>query len=402
MAIRRPWRDIAGSFSCKKLLIATATVVLGVAYFVGYGNSSFEKQAMDYLLSSNDNRRGPCDPPPPMTDSTNATVMGFATGYGKSDYQKFVGSLRRSGFKGNIILAVAPDIGKDAEDYLRSRQVTVSKVEWIPCTHGMFDDEKNKDDKNINEHDKEARTCVSPYDKLKSRWGRFPYLRDRLKECTTCTGPVLITDVRDTFFQRDPFGSGHPQVEGLQVFEEHKKITTRNWLVEWPVRECKGIVYNKTMLCSGTTIGTRQAMLDYLHIMEQEMLLWMSDKKCHFKTSADDQSVHNYLYYSGKLPFAKAIPNGVGIVHTVGVKGSWILQAHAKRMEAKNMSELDPFEGTVRSTKQWITEEYDVTDQDGFILDFDGQRSAVVHQYDRYGFPVIYWLTDASGLVDKD
>ena len=153
-----------------------------------------------------------------MTDSTNATVMGFATGYGVTDYKTFVGSLRKSGFRGHVILAVAPTIDEESIQYLKSRQVTFVKVQYVPCTHGMFDTNETRD-----EHEEELKTCVAPYDKLKARWGRFPFLRDLLKECSTCTGPVLITDVRDTYFQRDPFGSGQPQVQGLQVFQEHVK-----------------------------------------------------------------------------------------------------------------------------------------------------------------------------------
>ena len=339
---------------------------------------------------------------PPMTDSSYATVMGFATGYDIQDYKRFVGSLRNTGYKGNILLAVAPDINEESMAYLSSRRVDVSKVEFIPCTHSIFDDDPGEDHKDdMDSHEKEARSCVAPYSDLKARWGRFPFLRDRLQACKSCAGPVLITDVRDTFFQRDPFASGHPQVQGLQVFEEHVKQTTKHWLVEWPVKTCKGVVYDEIMLCSGTAIGTREAMIDYLDIMEKEMNVWMNDKKCHFKLSGDDQAIHNYLYYSGQLPFAKAIPNRMGIVHTVGYIASVIREKHRDRMEAKNMSESEPYDGTTPGTKPWITQEYDLTDEEGYILDFDGKKSAVVHQYDRFGVPIDLWLEQASGLVDK-
>lgn len=35
-----------------------------------------------------------------MTDSSNATVMGMATGYNVGVYKRFVGSLRKTGYKG--------------------------------------------------------------------------------------------------------------------------------------------------------------------------------------------------------------------------------------------------------------------------------------------------------------
>jgi hypothetical protein len=178
-----------------------------------------------------------------------------------------------------VILAVSPTIDEESMAYLESRKVTVVKVQYVPCTHGLFNETKQAQ----AEHEEELTTCVAPYDKLKARWGRFPFLRDLLQKCSTCTGPVLITDVRDTYFQIDPFGSNQSQVQGLQVFQEHVRMTTQHWLVEWPVRECKNVSFHEPMLCSGTIIGTRHAMLEDLDEMEREMNAWITDRKWHFE-----------------------------------------------------------------------------------------------------------------------
>ena len=50
---------------------------------------------------------------------------------------------------------------------------------------------------------------------------------------------------------------------------------------------------------------------------------------------------------------------------------------------------------------QWLSPEYDLTDEQGFFVDFNGERSFVVHQYDRFGQPVDQWLEHKSGL-DRD
>lgn len=93
------------------------------------------------------------------------------------------------------------------------------------------------------------------------------------------------------------------------------------------------------MLCSGTTVGTRAAMLKYLEIMYAEMKVWISRHECHFSMNGDDQSIHNYLFYSGQLPFAEAIPNRHGgIVNTVGVEGSKVFKAHIARGMAQGLS----------------------------------------------------------------
>jgi hypothetical protein len=98
-------------------------------------------------------------------------------------------------------------------------------------------------------------------------------------------------DVRDAYFQLDPFGPGSGPITGLQVFEEHPTQTTGHWLVKPIVQQCKGMHFIETMLCSGTTIGTRDAMLKYLEVMYAEMKAWISTPKCRFNLNGDDQTV---------------------------------------------------------------------------------------------------------------
>jgi hypothetical protein len=362
-----------------------------------------------------------------MSDSSTATVMGMATGYSVGVYKRFVGSLRKSGFSGmlqgmlynlltfsfrrfhfshtyysigNIILIIAEQPAVGVEKYLESKGVIMKKLKTVPCTTQIFD---KKDAK--SSHDKEVLTCADPYPYLKIRWGRFPLLRDYLEECQTCTGPVLVTDVRDALFQRDPFGDGAPNVTGLQVFEEPKFQKTTHWLVKAPVSKCKGgLVLDEIMLCSGTTIGTREAMLEYLEIMHQEMTAWMKDPKCCCnKMNGDDQSIHNYLYYTGKFPFAIAIKNRMGIVHTVGKQAAEIYKAHERALKRnlgdKDLARVVPFPGTEKWKNPWLGPEFDLVDNEGFFLDYDGSRSRVVHQWDRFRDKIQPWL-QTNGLFD--
>lgn len=193
--------------------------------------------------------------------SKTATVMGVATGYRLSVFHLFVGSLRRSGFTGNIILGVSPEseMADDVKEYLKSQNVTMKHLQFVNCTYENFGTEG----------------CVYPYQDIKIRWSRFPLQRDWLLECDQCTGPVLVSDIRDAFFQENPFGRSKstgqspPPVQGLQVFEENPVQTTDHWVVSFPVEKCKGIKFTKPMLCSGTTIGTREAMLRYLTDMHE-------------------------------------------------------------------------------------------------------------------------------------
>jgi hypothetical protein len=216
-------------------------------------------------------------------DTSSATVMGMASGYDLKVYERFVGSLRKTGYGGHIILGVAPDVPKDVLEYFAYRNVTAKILTWVDCTYAA------DADASAGGGDIFAKTtCADPYPDIKIRWSRFPLQRDWLRECETCTGPVLTADVRDTFFQRNPFGPGSAgpahQFVGLQVYEEHKNMTTQHWLAEWPIGACKGHTYDEPMLCSGTTIGTRTAMIKYLEVMYEEMKVWINDPKCRFST----------------------------------------------------------------------------------------------------------------------
>jgi len=370
-----------------------------------------------------------------------ATVMAMATNYGLTDYQKFVGSLRKTGFGGNIILAVAPNLPLEEEIYLKSKNVIIKKVEYVKCSNPANPNlikDNIKLDEIENHHDRELVTCIKPYPKLKHRWARFPLLRDYLLECDNhpkpeiqCGGPVLVTDLADTIFQRNPFGIDAPYVDGLQVFEEFHTIRTTNWLTDWPIGDCKGVHYDEPMLCSGTTVGTRLAIIDYLNIMEYEMNIWMSSSVCCcFQTNGDDQSIHNYIYYNHQLDIVhggvKAIPNRYGLINTAGAQGSLILDSHLdsrkkyykeiyNKIENKNETDTntksiqdkaynDPFDlsrdedgkelhSNDPKRKNWLGLHYGLTDDQGYFLNYNLlNRSFVIHQYDRYGHSLGDWM----------
>jgi hypothetical protein len=276
---------------------------------------------------------------------------------------------------------------------------------------------------------------------LDHRWARFPLLRDYLLECgghpeplVQCGGPVLVTDLADTIFQRNPFGIDAPFIEGLQVFEEFHTIRTTNWLTDWPIGDCKGVHYDEPMLCSGTTVGTRAAILDYLNIMEYEMNIWMSSEICCcFKTNGDDQSIHNYIYYNHQLDVVdggvKAIPNRYGLINTVGAQGSLILDSHinskkiyykAKNETNKNNKNIedraydDPFDlsrdekgkdlhSNHKDRKNWLGLQYGLTDDQGYFLNYNTlNRSFVIHQYDRFGHSLRDWINKNRYILYLD
>lgn len=140
-------------------------------------------------------------------------------------------------------------------------------------------------------------------------------------------------------------------------------------------------------------------MLKYLDVMYNEMKAWIVDKKCRFKINGDDQSIHNYLFYDNKLPFAKAVPYRTGIVNTIGNEAARLRKRNRKRCDDEGISDCK-YWGADLSKNQWIGLDFNLTDSEGYLTNFDGTRSLVIHQYDRLGVPFFPWLRRQPFMQD--
>jgi len=233
---------------------------------------------------------------------------------------------------------------------------------------------------------------------MQIRWGRFPFLRDALESCKACTGPVLMTDVRDTIFQRDPFGDGAPEIEGLHFYAEHRTVVASHPFIRHPIMACKNVMLQGPMLCSGTTIGTRETMLGYLNTMYDEMVEWMKDENCWSKKAGGDQAIHNYLYYTKRFDHLhpQVYDPREEIVNTVGAKGVAISRMHTKINQGRAAHKI-AYVGTDPNRGRWLPREFDLTDDQGYFIDYNGERSRIVHQYDRFGSHASDWINQKEG-----
>ena len=316
-------------------------------------------------------------------------------------YQRFVGSLRKSGYKGNVVLGVIPeesdpDASNILNRYLKYRNVTVYPIKFVPCTSDAA--------VGLAGHKSKSEACVHPYPDSKLQWSRYHLARDWLDACHHCgDGPVLLIDLRDTLFQRNPFESALT-IGGLQLFEEDSSRTTLHWTTDLAFKGCKGMRMNETMLASGAVLGTRIAVNKYFEIINEEMKRWMADSNC--RHHWDDQAVQNYLFYTEQIPFARPVKNGHGMVLNVGIKGEAVMQRHkafmAKRYQLPPADAVyKPFRGADKGDpigQRWIGEEANVTDANGVFLQANGKSIAqVVHQIDSFGPPFMdLWLRHQS------
>lgn len=120
---------------------------------------------------------------------------------------------------------------------------------------------------------------------------------------------VVMVDIRDTAFQSDPFALLREEAGVFHVFGEQPgvSIETCGWNSGW-VKDCFGedtynAVRGSPIVCSGVSMGTMDAVGDYLSKMS-EVLLGESDLGKGFpacERTGVDQGAHNVLVHTGAL-----------------------------------------------------------------------------------------------------
>ncbi|KAL7501440.1 hypothetical protein ACHAWT_010409 [Skeletonema menzelii] len=326
-------------------------------------------------------------------DSSKSAVLGLATGYPRYVYEGFVGSLRATGFSGHIILAIAKNAPDDVVSYLKEQNVTMKHVERAEkCTYDGAIGEKGVP---IDMNESHEWNCPKDYPDYKITWSRFLYYRDWLNDCPSCTDGVILTDVRDAFFQRDPFVTAveRNQVHPLMVFQESPETDTEHWLTDWPVSACrKHKLGKKPMLCSGSVMGSREGILDYIDVMEEEFKYWIQRENCRIDNRGDDQSIHNYLYYTNRFKNAVSIPHRHGPIHVVGYQAARIFENATKEAKDAGVGIGQIFIKDDNNWREWLPRKYGLIDTNtGLIVNEDGTPSAQVHQYDRFGPLISKW-----------
>ena len=282
-------------------------------------------------------------------------VIGVAVNYGMSEFRRFVGSLRSTTFPGTIILGVSENISPECIRYLKRHRVEIRLV-----TDGDLTPKKEDEDG----------VHSGFYNIALPRWILYQkWINEDLFSNTT---RFLLTDTRDVYFQRDPFDDlKHDHASELYMFEEweNKTIGTCKHNSDW-IRSCWGPsildqLFHHPIICSGTILGSRKGITALVNalLMEAEHVKTLTHelngKAKHGRPCINDQAYVNVLMRqhndsTGTLAelksYTKIFKQGDGPVNTIG----WLA-----------------IDGVVSK------------DNDGFVLNNDGRRSAVVHQYDR-------------------
>ena len=186
-----------------------------------------------------------------------------------------------------------------------------------------------------------------------------------LKEHFLDATNLLLADVRDVVFQADPFVE-YPK-KSLEFFAEPElfKNCTHNahWVAGIYGSERVQQIADQYVICSGTTMGTRAGIVEYLNTMVAEIKrLTKSGRPLY---GGEDQPVHNHLVYADKFTDFNINQNGIGPICTM----------HHSKVLSFNRA--------------------------GQLLNNDGSVIPVVHQYDRCGPMSVAFVANALNVQDK-
>lgn len=154
---------------------------------------------------------------------------------------------------------------------------------------------------------------------------------------------VLLTDVRDVVFQKNPFS--HEITTDLEFFREPNQYKNcechRHWFCDLSIHGCNFYksIADETIICAGTTIGTKKGMIEYLYKMIDEL--------AKINRIITDQPTHAYLILDKSFTNCKL---------------------------------YDTFRGPVATLSKSENLRFD---SDNHLLNEDGSVVAIVHQWDR-------------------
>jgi hypothetical protein len=239
-------------------------------------------------------------------------ILGMAVGMKLEHLQPFFLSLKKAGYGGDVCMYVA-DLERDTLEFLRAYRVNLVpfqkaylKRKWAHlatvCKPFMKPWQRRRFDEQM----------ILTYIHL--HCARAAYHRAYLAECGKDYDHVMLADIRDILFQRDPFAFEIP--EGLSVFLEDSRqtigtnLSNSTWMREGYGEAVLKDLADKRIHCAGTIFGSPAVLLDYL---DQVLRLYAARKPLH----TIDQTTHNYILHTQPPPVWQVFDNETGPILTM-------------------------------------------------------------------------------------
>jgi hypothetical protein len=256
-------------------------------------------------------------------------ILGMVDGMSWEEIRPFVVSLRRTSYDGDVLLFVA-DLDSSTVDLITSAGIHVVKARRLqmqirgrllypyhprlerlhPFYPGVV-----RSVSRVSNDPARASAALGALLSVRDISRFFRYYR-HLSKHGGAYANVMLTDVRDVFFQRNPFDV---EFDELQCFLEDTRETigtqphNRKWLQAALGDGILSKLGERPIVCAGVTIGPQRLVVSYLSVMIESLL------KLRHQSVGLDQAVHNYILHTGLVPEARLIPNGSGAVATLGI-----------------------------------------------------------------------------------
>lgn len=293
-------------------------------------------------------------------------IMGSATGYRFAQIAHFVRSLRGSGYAGDLVLLTHDLPSADAkafDDYtvkVVPAEVTLRKQDDDFAYRRFHGPKWSKLHRNYPQLVDGLPVSRSGKAALKGRLNRifhhiacsrYSYYLEYLKGPGRHYKKVIFADVRDAVFQDDPFKHLDSVELGFALeprdYLYGSGTPDDSWLKQLYGEDAWRSLAGKRTSCCGTLFGQREALINYLEIMCEEMARLSTVIMGYH---GFDQGAHNYLWHAGRFGSPTLFENFDGPVLTMGV-------AHAEDFRFDDQSQL---------------------------INEDGSAISVLHQFDRH------------------
>lgn len=263
---------------------------------------------------------------------TQNLILGIIDGYHYGHIARFFESLMNTAYKGHVCVFAGP----------RTDPQAVCRLERIKVEVIRYNDSFPFIEKPHKDNFKSLPNPIHIYN-----FRHFLYYNYILEHEQDIEN-VLLTDIRDVFFQNDPFDFAIGS--NLYVAMESRDLSiaedsfNSKWILNGYGRQVLQEVGDNIISCAGTTIGPLAEMKRYLFKMLMDIQLLKDAYHC------ADQAVHNVLLNRGSLDPVVRLFNEDSPVLTVATLNSSFFDL----------------------------------DEEGYVLNERKQRVNLIHQYDRH------------------
>lgn len=268
-------------------------------------------------------------------------IIGIAANYDRFNISIFVESLRNTGCLDEVVL-FETNFTEKCYDFCKKNNISTIKIN---SEYPWF----------VNKELSLNLRNIDPTTPYPAHYIRF-FLIEAFLKTSKKYNKIIISDVRDVFFQKNPFKTTIKNNE-LQCFLESEKVTISEepinaaWVINGYTKRGLKEIKNECISCCGVIVGGTKAIIRYTKIMCNEFERLSNSKVIIGFDGVMEQAIHNYLLRKGNLDPVEIIEDDFGLVSTLSY------------FKPKNDIHLNSFNQITNSDKTVIP---------------------IVHQYDRF------------------